>query len=142
MKAPFIYFFESTGFVPEEYESRFERGSFSMQSQVLGPAGQIRGLMVSPFVGVQCIYDPGQQHWEKIGDGAWLGASVNVNPDQFLRKVCYDGYGVTLADGKKWIVPIANPSVQTFTLPRIFRWKWCDKLRKTVMYNEIGRAHV
>lgn len=135
MKAPFIYFFESTGTIPEEYESRFEKGGFSVQTLVPGPSGT--GLMVSPYVAVQCIYAPREQHWEKIGKGAWLGTAKDVNPDQFLRKETYSGYEVTLADGKKWSIPIANPSVQTFTLPRIFRWKWCDKLQKRIMYNAI-----
>ena len=136
MKAPFIYFFENASDVPEEFSGRFQRGNVSIMQLATGPEGR-KGLLVAPFSESECKYDPQTHHWEKVGEGAWLGAQKKVDPNLFLRDKTFAGYLVTLADGQEWRVPVANPFVKTCTLPIIYRWRWCDKAKKTQMYNAI-----
>lgn len=90
-----------------------------------GPGGQ-PGVVLS--CGDNQRYKPDSQDWREIGGGAWIGLpyGVNVTPADLARRDPLPGDLVELADGQKWLVPIAraavpetgNPFAYAINLPR------------------------
>lgn len=88
---------------------------------VRGPDGQ-RGMLVGDPQRVdenQLGYFPDRQHWREMppapgGAGPiWLGwpQNVKLRPEDLCREEQIKGYWVRLADGQKWLVPIARKSL-------------------------------
>lgn len=136
MIPPFTYFFEGTPEVPEKYIDRFERGNCSIGENARGPNDK-HGILVAPFGQSICVVDKNQQHWEQIDDKVWLGTLKKVDPEIFKREKLFYGYEVELADGKNWLIPVANPYLKTCSLPIIYRWRWCPKAKQRQMYHAV-----
>lgn len=132
----FTYFFEGVSEVPDNYVDRFERGHTSIAEHARGP-NDGHGILVAPFSGCMCVVDKSKQHWEQIDSGVWLGSLKKVDPLKFLRPQHHGGIPVVLADKNEWIIPVANPFIQTCSLPFIYRWKWCEKAKERIKYHSV-----
>lgn len=101
----------------------------SLQSLVMrGPDGQQGHVVGDPrLVQENAIgYFESRQRWLKIPEGlpgssakAWVGYSTDcpLRPEDLKRETQLHGHWVRLADGQKWLVPIARKSMPTDEQP-------------------------
>lgn len=87
-----------------------------------GPDGQ-RGIVVADPRVVEendLGFWPERQRWEKVPpglpgheQGAWIGCSstASMRPQDLLREQPLEGHWVRLADGQRWLVPIARKAL-------------------------------
>jgi len=121
--APIIYFFAGSAKPTAEYAARFEdengnaRGCFAADAE--GPAGKgKRGCMAATLPRCLLQYKPDRQRWDEVADGVFIGADKFAKPEMFLRENSrIGGRGVAMADGNQWVMPVANPFVQSLQLP-------------------------
>lgn len=130
--APIIYFFAGSAKPTAEYAHRFvdvagnQRGCFAADST--GPAGKARGCMAATLPRCVLGYHPDRQRWDEVADGVWIGVDRAASPEMFLRESNrIGGRAVTLADENEWVLPVANPFVESIQLPI---WHRMNKQKK------------
>lgn len=95
-----------------------------------GPTGKsgviLCGLPVGGHAPFKTGYDPRIQDWAPLGaaDGAWLGLEKGnpPTPAELARRRQTRGYGIELADGLAWQIPIVRRPDGSTELPRHLGW--------------------
>ena len=135
-KAPLLHWFPSRADMPPEMAYRFARSNNTCPRAVGPPTGKEgqrpRGWMATPFDGCLPEYIPGEQRWEEVAVGHWVGVRLDLKPETLARDETFGGYPVTLGDGNSWVVPVANPFVSTCCLPRseyLVRGEWVEDVQ-------------
>lgn len=88
-----------------------------------GHVSKLRGPMVDGGVEPRVGYYPERQTWRKILSGKmWLGWETDNPPSplDLQRPKLRDGHGVTMADGRLWILPVIRTLIGQTALPTIF----------------------
>jgi len=102
-----------------------------------GPSGQPGRLHAH---GRTPAYYPDRQTWRQIpGSDCWVGWTTGeaISPDEMLRDDAMQGHAVELADGRKWLVPVARAwSEEDAEL------RWAERLPMTAELDDAGRWQV
>lgn len=74
-----------------------------------------------------------EQQWTPVGTGehVWIGIDTDdpPTPDDMVRRTVYEGYGIDLADGKRWQIPVIRRCHDASTaLPTDMVWDSTGKL--------------
>jgi hypothetical protein len=75
--------------------------------------------MATPYPGpqIEVRYDE-SQNWHRVPAAqCWIGISRTYEPGTFAREQMFPGSMVELTDGKRWMIPAANPMVASCKLP-------------------------
>lgn len=119
--APILYWFPGVLEMPLEYEPRFRTSGrlvITYATQSHGPESGRGGYMASPFERVLLQYAPERQRWDQVGPGVWIGADRDAGPAEFAKPRQLPGVEVEMGDGRRWLIPVANPFATACTLPQ------------------------
>lgn len=114
----FLYFVPNQTFLRREdlvalgLAYAFESPAVSNRGVSGGPAGQDGVLVAGAGLdGSQVLYVKDRQTWRQIPQSTvWVGyeTAAPPSPDDLARADQLDGYWLELADGQRWLVPIAR----------------------------------
>jgi hypothetical protein len=116
LRAPITYWFPGCLEIPDTYAGRFSARKYFARGD--GPEKDRSGLLVAGWACDAVRYEPALQRWDQIAPDCWIGVLRGTPPETFRRASPRPGYMVTMADGQKWLVPVANPFAATCCLPR------------------------
>jgi len=124
------WWFEGCREIPEAYAARFARCR-NVSRDSMGPVDGVRGCLASAQQDAVVRYDRAVQRWEEVDDGVWIGVDRAFDPSLLLRDEVKPGREVVMGDGNVWLIPVANPLVETCRLPvwhRLNRKKQWEKV--------------
>lgn len=122
-------------------------GLSPMCAELVGPSGGAGALFTVHRVGEKgehVAYHKDTQHWiECAGGKFWIGYVIaeKPGPDDLIRAEWISGYPTELADGNKWVVPMAIALVGDTRLPQTLSKNSDGELVKKITpeHQEISR---
>lgn len=132
MLAPIVYWFAKTKKAPESFlrdiVPRYGGCADAPAHALLdGVPHCMSGDSEGPEPGRGClygfggdwpvVYKPTLYRFDRIAPGWWVGVNKHAEPHDFQRLAATAGIAVKLGDGNLWEIPVANPLVDTCSLP-------------------------